>query len=345
MSKREIISKLSRDFNISKYSAESDNGFISRISYSALGVWARFLASYNDDSSKEIGNIFKSTHHRKLVGVLRNYEDLFEEISEFYNTEDPIALLRSSLLASGDLIEIGFDSRISIALQTALYIDEGIIAETSFQQFPEKAVASGLAALKLTPQSTDTVRTLLAGFGVPEISAKSALVARIKDASWEQIVSLEDYEYFDSNRKGVLSSCWIQFYALTDVPCLVRRKTSFGPYEYSMAKREPTGIYLSRFTEFEQSDLVRVPQRMMYGFKSSSRNRCTANVDVYKNYSVWHFWSKLPPQEEHLLRYIGWPVGNIENRANEYVVRNELNELLRQVADNLGLIREEIRHE
>ena len=96
MSKREIISKLGRDLNISKYSAESDNGFISRISYSALGVWARFLASYHDGSTKEIGNIFKSTHHRKLLGILRNYEYLFEEITGFYNTEDPVDLIRSS---------------------------------------------------------------------------------------------------------------------------------------------------------------------------------------------------------------------------------------------------------
>ena len=240
---------------------------------------------------------------------------------------------------------MGFDSRVSVAIQNALYVDAGIVVEAAFQQFPEKAVASGLAALKATHRSIDTSKTLLEEFGVPEIYAKSILDARIRDAFWEQVLSLEDYEYFDSNRKGVLSSCWVQSYVLTNVPCLVRRKTSLGPYEYGMAKQANAGLYLSRFTEFEQSDQVRAPQRMIYGFKASSRNRCTTNVDIYKNYSVWRFWSKLPPQEEHLLRYIGWPAGNIENRTNEYVVRNELNDLLRQVSDNLGLIREEIQHE
>lgn len=330
MGKREIIAKLCEDLNIRKYSAESTNAFISRLTYSALSNWARFLASYSDNSEKSYGNIYKSTHHKKMVDILKNYHSVFEEIADYYNYEDAINLIRTPLFVSGEIIEIGFDSRISI----------GNNAHTNL--FSKKHISSGMAVIDTNDINMDSI---LKVFNVPDLNVTDILTEYLKQASWDSIPDLKNYEVFDNNKIGILSNCWGHYQLQEGIGCLVRKKLSYGPYEYGVAKKENDRIYLSKFTEHEQSEFYKLPQRLMYGFKALGKRKYEIRVDMYKEYSVWRFWSKLPPQEEALLRYIGWPLINIENRTNEYVVRNEFNILLRHISDNLEMIREEKQHE
>lgn len=341
MGKREIIAKLSDDLNIARYGAESETAFILRLTYSAMGHWARFLAAYNDNNNRSSGNIYKSTHHKRLTDSLKNYRDVFNEISEYYDNEDAVNLIRLPLFLGGDLVETGFDSRIAISNNPYF----GETTSNNVQHASKNTISSGM--FSMNSEGYDNIKNdvFLEQFSIPTTSAMSILDERLSCASWEKIANLENYEVFDDSRKGVLSNCWSYSQVKTNGTYLVRKKLSYGPFEYAIVKKENNEIFLAKFSEIEQSNLIKLPQRMMYGFKTKGSNPYVINVDIYKEYSIWHFWSKLPPQEEGFLRYIGWPLNNIENRTNEYVVRNEFNNLLQQISDNLGLVREEIKHE
>ena len=345
MSKREIASVLSRDLSIYKYTGESDKEYYSRLSYSALGMWARFLASCTDESSNVEGNIHKGSHHRKLTEILKRYQDIFDDLMDYYLDDDPITLLRAPLFASKDLVEIGFDSRIAIGERINIDVDRFLAISISDAVLYKGSFASGLANVFLTNRPQSAIPDFLSYWQVPQARASQILDDYIANANWEVFSITNDFEFFDKHRKGTLSTCWIQTCPITETPSIIRKKPMFGKSEYYLVKRKNDVVYAAKFSEFDQNDEIRVTQRLLYAMKETGRNKCIANVDVYRQCSIWHFWSKLPPQEEKLLRYIGWPKNGITNHTREFVVRNEFNALLTFISDNLGIIRKEIRHE
>ena len=67
MGRREITVALGKELAITKYASESNKDYLSRLTYTALGLWSRFLASVPDGSEKNAGNISKAAHHRKIA--------------------------------------------------------------------------------------------------------------------------------------------------------------------------------------------------------------------------------------------------------------------------------------
>lgn len=344
MSRREITAALSRDLSITKYAGESDKDYLSRLTYTALGLWARFLASCPDSSGKSAGNISKSAHHRKLAEYLQRFLLIYEDIEEYYQDDDPVACIRNPLLGAMDLNEIGFDSRLSVGEYRALSVDHSHAIAIGISQVPPASCSSGLSFL--APTTVDILtEDFLAHWDIPESSAESVLDEILKNAKWEPTSTLKDCEFFDANRQGILSSCWAQFVNLSKGPCVVRKKLAYGRPEYFLVKREEDTIFTASFSEFSQNEPIRETQRILYAMKARGRSKAIVNVDIYQQYSIWRFWSKLPPQEERLLRYIGWPKNNITNRTSEFVIRNEFNNIVSLIASNLGIVKKETRYE
>ena len=344
MSRREITAALSRDLSITKYAGESDKDYLSRLTYTALGLWARFLASNPDSSGKAVGNISKSAHHRKLDEYLHRFLLIYEDIEEYYQDDDPVARIRTPLLASMDLHEIGFDSRLTVGESCSLSLNHAHAISIGISQVPPNSCSSGLSFL--VPSIADTsIESFLAHWEIPNCSAETFLDEIIKNIKWEANSTLKDYEFFDMDRQGILSSCWVQFVNFSSDPYVARRKLAYGRPEYFLVKQEDSTILTANFSEFAQNEVMRETQRVLYAMKARGRSKITVNVDIYQQYSIWHFWSKLPPQEERFLRYIGWPKNNIANRTNEFVIRNEFNNIVSLIVKSLGIVKKETRHE
>ena len=343
MSRREITATISRDLGILKYSGETEAEYISRLTYSSLGSWARFLAAYPDGTSKPIGNIYKAAHHRRLVDILNRFILIYDEIGEYYADDDAVARIRLPLLASKDLNEVGFESRIAIGDSHTMIGGQNCIIQIAVPQIPTGYVASGLAYISANKTEADSDE-FLSTWGIPNCSALDQLETILEHAKWENFSFSDSFELFDVNRKGTLSTCWVPLKTIKNDICIIRKKLSYGQYEYYLASGV-SGAQVCKFGDFSQNEVFRETQRLLYALKAKGGNKLTVNVDVYQQYSVWHFWSKLPPQEERLLRYIGWPKNGIVNRTNEYVVRNEFNSILNLITNNLGVIRKEVYHE
>lgn len=344
MSRREITAALSKDLSITKYAGESDKDYFSRLTYTALGLWSRFLASNPDGSGKSLGNISKSGHHRKLADCLHRFLLIYEDLEEYYRDDDPVAQIRIPLLASMDLHEVGFESRLTAGKSCIISIDPTHAVLVGCSQVPHNSCSSGLAFL-VPAVVNDVPDKFLAHWGIPQCSVESIFVESLNKANWESIDDLNNYEFFDANRQGTLSSCWTQFINLSCDPCVARKKLAYGRPEYYLVKRESEKNWIARFSDFAQNEVIRETQRVLYALKARSKSKVIANVDIYQQYSIWHFWSKLPPQEEKLLRYIGWPKNNITNHTSEFVVRNEFNNIVSLIANNLGIVKKETRYE
>lgn len=113
----DILIKIGKDLNISKYNVELDEQYICRILYSALGFWFRTIATTHKKIEGETSkNISKSYMHRRLREVLDAYLSIYPAAGTYFGGEredDPISSIRKVLLKSSDIIEIGFDSQIT----------------------------------------------------------------------------------------------------------------------------------------------------------------------------------------------------------------------------------------
>jgi len=336
MNAKSAFDMIGRELNIQKYADESEEGFHVRVAYSAMGFWSRMLASTQNKGEK---GILKSTFHRKISAIIQNYVEMDNYLNDwFYPSENsnPENILRDTFLRMGDIVEFGFDGKICCAPRKSIQLLDGLSINQGYVQADENDFVSGLACVC----REDTVATAImnAEFGIPIYNADELIRTLHKKNKWEAIEDIDNYEIFDPSRNKVLSACWTKYLPLVSSQIyMARRQYSFGVYDYLFIKQVEDRYYVASISNFSQNELVRDTQRILYAFKDVYGKRATAVIEQGMEYSVVHFWSKLPPAEECLLRYIGWPLENIENPKNEYIVRNEFMDCVKWVAKNLAI--------
>ena len=255
---------------------------------------------------------------------------------------------RDVLMCSGEIIDVGFSSGIAISKIKRETLDgtgiQAVFGSDSYS-FPTHMV--GMMSYETGKVLNEPSGVgLLSLFRIPKGSAAEITHKYLYNAKWEEATDKSDYEFFDQHRKGVISNCWVSWPgSQNDVIGVGRRRLSYGAYEYRMVKTEGNKFFIARFPEYAQMEIVRDTQRVLYGLKATTKDNYKINVDHYNGYSVWHFWSKLPPQEEKLLCYIGWPLDSIENKTNEFIIMDNVNPLVKRIADNLNLDIMEADHE
>lgn len=338
----EIIGK---ELNIPKYACEDTVQYHARITYSAIGMWIRMLSA---TQSKETKPWSKSALHRKISEVLQSYIRIDSELVHWFypnGTSNPIKILRNTLFRAGDLIECGFDSRVKCANERIIPFSDTQAFITGYQSSFQLNHSAGLACT-IKGDFECTTDFLSNNFQIPLSSAEMQLKQVSKTAKWEKVESIDNYEIFDPTRKKILSSCWVRFLPMASNQLYIARSQySFGMYDYQLIKYENNIYYRSSMSAFSQHELVRDTQRLLYAYKAIYGHPATVLVDKLDKYTIWHFWSKLPPAEEFFLRYIGWPLENIENTKNEYLIRNEFSYLVETIVKNLNIEMEEHIHE
>jgi len=347
MDSKSTFAIIGNQMNIPRFTGESSKLYNSRVAYSALSMWIRLLSATTGDSSD---NLSKSSLHRKVGSILSGYIAADPDIEEWFYPSaesDPINIIRNALLRAGDIIEIGFPSRICSCPLRKDYFSEIAAFAKGGTTVSQIDYASGLAGIvhghSKSPRLPATI--LYEDFGIPNYQAQKRIDELLNNARWEKTDKIDSFEFFDPNKNSVLSGCWTRFLPLNSHQLYIaRRQFSFGVFEYQLAKCEENDVYLSPCTHYQQNELTRETQRLLYAIKGLYGRKVTARVEKGATYSQWHFWSKLPPAEEMFLRYISWPLNDINNPKNEFVVRNEFNSLLYELANNLNIIVEEHKY-
>lgn len=328
---------IGKELNIARYEKESLNQYHARIAYSAVGMWLRMFAAIGTDEN--IG-LSKTKLHRRISNIINNFSQIEPSLAEWFypdESSNPENLMRDTLLRAGDLIECDFDSTICCGTRKQIAVEERVILLKGNILVTDVETTSGLAVI-VSEKSFPNKAELFEEFDIPVTNPKQLIELSTKNNKWCKLDSIDNYEIFDHSRNKVFSACWLKFLPLKESQIYIaRRQYSYGVYEYQYIKQEAEIYYVSSFSEYEQDEHIRCTQRLLYAFKAVFGEKAKAVIKKGKLYSTFHFWSKLPPAEESFLRYIGWPLTDIENRKNEFVIRNEFFDVTVELINNLGM--------
>ena len=344
---QQVFKQIANDLKITRYKGESEQKYASRLAYSSLGIWSRYISATSEESiAANVGNITKNKMHRRIAELIDNYVSISEGLFDFFYEDDcnPANIIRDTLAKSTDLVEVGFESRISTSEPKLCDFGHNdscfLIGYISLSDICSVSGLSNFVPKEFPyPYSDYNSRKL---FGIPELTACEFVKSYFEKINFDFTEDPMEYEFFDPLKDGVISSCWVSYsdYLPKDY-CVIRKPSAFGKPTYKAAKIIADTMYTSRLSTFSENDVVRDAQRMIYGIKAINRKPYPVRKSTKDKYTIWSFYSKLPPQEESLLRYIAWPLENINNRKQQYVINNELNLLVEAIVANLGIKVEE----
>ena len=276
-----------------------------------------------------VSYISKAKVHREARRVLDSYIKAKPELEDwFYPTDetDPINLIREPLLKAGIIIDVGYKSQ--LALSTSNLNKTGTIPGhlTSGACFFPNAI------------ETENFYHMLNKFNIDKSDLETFLRTYLSHIKWQEIDDVNNYEFFDIHKRQVFSNCWVpNLPPEPQKPFMARRVLSFGAYDYKLMLYKGNKLHQASFSQYAQHESVRDTQRLLYALKAKFGTRATVKVETFDNYTIWHFWSKLPPNIDSFMRYIGWPLESIENKKNEYVTRNELVGFVKKLNNMLGI--------
>lgn len=325
----DYILNIGEALGIKKYAGEKDQRFYARVVYSALSEWMFSIASADIHGENIDSYVSKAKMHRESSSVLSSFIESKPAIKEwFYPTDstDPINLIRDPLFASKSLIDIGYRSQVALAKRNntvpVIGINYNKTGLLSFSSGDKEVIAE----------------ELLQQFGFGEEGYETFLNKYLRQCKWSDFDDKTSYEYFDAHRSKVFSDCWdSNITHIKDEVVMSRRLLSFGVYDYKLIRIDDGKIYQAKLSQYAQHEAVRDTQRLMYALKAKYGNKAQVKVDKYQKYTIIHFWSKLPPTVDKYMRYIGWPMEDIENKKNEFVIRNEFYQDVERLLKLLGI--------
>lgn len=339
---KSFMTEIARSLNISRYKNESDERYYFRVVYSALGFWLRTLtvsSEYNNKGYEEW--VSKAYLHRRLQNVLDKYIEIESKLKRdiFISDQfDGLNFIRSVLLRATDIIEVGFDSRVLNGnIEEWNVSTENAIVKGSLE-IPLTGRATGLSwTIKRRFQEIDT-NDIFMRFNIPVKPVSSLLKESISKANWEMVNDLTRFEFFDAEKKRIFSGCWVDsLKSIKNEMTIARNISAVGTYNYCLLKREDDNYMVSYFSEYEQNVEIRDSQRLLYALKAKSTGKLPVRIKHFKNYSIYRFGSRLPVAENYLLHYIGWPLENIANKKEEFVVTTECCCLVDKIIKNLEM--------
>ena len=337
--------ELKNGLNIEKYEVETDLDYAYRMVYSALGEWARVSACYPaKDLNDNLCGPTKGMLHRIMKQALDVYLKLWPDLyDKFYSEEsfDPIKIIREILLKSMDLIEVGFDSRVTIGNKEHVEISPTISLVRGNTAMKNNICAVGLTGISKWHEGKKE-NDLFRIFGIPEKDCVSILEEKIVGKAWKEFDDINSLEIFDMSKDAIISSCWTTSMSLErNIVYMARKKVEFSRYEYMLIKKNSDKYFRMSFTEYEQHENVRETQRMLYALRAKYGYIKSVKVYRYNKYSVYYFWSRLPRGEDALLRYIGWPKDDVQNKRSIYIIDNRLKRIVDKMVYKLGMSLEE----
>jgi len=326
----DIFNIIGSSLGILRYQNEDEKNFEARLVYSALVKWFfTIIASNLHSENKDVSYNSKAKVHREARRVLDSYIIAKPELKDwFYPNEetDPINLIREPLLKAGIIIDVGYQSQIALSASN--------LSKTG--KMPGYLTSGACYFSNII--ETEYFYHLLDRFNIDRSDYESFLRKYLEQIKWQEIVDVNNYEYFDIHKGQVFSNCWVSNIPKeSQEPFMARRILSFGAYDYKLMINKGDKLYQASFSQYAQHESIRDTQRLLYALKAMFGTRATVKVEFFDNYTIWHFWSKLPPAIDSFMRYIGWPLENIENKKNEYVIRKELVEIVRNLNNMLGI--------
>lgn len=307
----EMIGAMATDLNVRQFANESNSQFINRLLYSAMACWIKAAAldrsvSFHPDADQGIGrrHIFERCDSI-LAGMLQRFPVSKPWFETDPGNERAVQLLRSRLIRHGDLLNVGFQTKLTLApqmvtpLAPGLECGKGHILDSSFSY-------SGIAMIRKRQTECRFEED-------DRVDSFEWLKNYIKSAWWKPAGLLEDVEYFNPLRK-VRSNygCW------QDVPpapvegiVFARHTANLLPSEYLLIK-PGENTKLHRIDSFLRE--TGEYRRFQFALRKAVGNNLAADTKIYGDHIQLKLRFHLPEQENRLLESFAWPCCSVSDK-------------------------------
>lgn len=328
--KNEILVAMASDMNITKYESESDAQHTQRILYSALACWIKAATLDRDISEPASVGASKKHIKEKCTQIL---DAMLSRVPEaktyFYPVEatlDAVTQVRKRLLQNGDIVNIGFDTNMTLVPVMHIPINSHI-EQVVGAFFGNNIFYSGISALRAMSCDVEEEQSDIAAW----------LQAYCNNAWWEPgAIKNDSVEYFNcENRVRNNSYCW------QSTPIGFLRKMRFlritinkGMYEYYIEKEKNGAIFHHKLDPVMVE--MKEHRRILFALRKMSDNAPNVKLTRYNDHIKLNLWVYLPLKELTFLESYGWPSRNI-NDLLEWILPGCLEEEVKSLFADLGI--------
>lgn len=302
-----VIDKMASDLGIYRFASENMINYKCRVIYSAMSSWIKAIAMDHPICNKEneFYGISKRHIYERGNAVLESLIKMNPEISFWFNVEkneeNPVVIIRNRLLNHGDLLNVGFDTDMTLSIP---YKEHFISCyDTVYGEVLGKNIIySGIAALsKSNIESQNDIHE----------SPEEWLNNFLEAIWWSSMPSeMKDMMYFNPTHKSRNNySAWDN--SLPDGSIILCRiMVNKNGYEYYLLK--PENKLIHKLDPFLQAQGYHI--RIMYALKKLQNNSVTATIKKYDDHIKLQLYTHLPIKQQMLLDSYAWPDNRINDR-------------------------------
>lgn len=328
----ELLTAMSTDMGIDRYRGESEDSFIYRLCYSALGQWCLRTAQSSS------GGIIGTTKHNQTIvlnELMLRYSELFPTVANrFVDTSNP---------------QLSFPVHIRRVYEETGYLLTDDNNRNRLANYGRSIPIGNTALFFGIPNTTYAVNGLGA-FTNPtayKVSAREFLIR--DDLTWEEYfqsqfdiidfydrdIDLDELEFFNPLSNNVPSQSWGR---RMETDCSVARKSEIGPFYRVMRiadaplqfADEPEELQNDSFTSYEF-------RRLYFALKAHYNNPLKATISKQDaEYSKIRVGGHLPNREYYYLLLLSWPLNNAFDKVS-FLIRNDFIPEVTAALINIGI--------
>lgn len=307
-----VVDAIASDLQIEKAAFENDSQFFSRVIYSAMAQWVKEITLQNCAEQSPNYSCSKATVTRQSAEILGTLLDVVPESKPWFaNLEllDVSRMIREGLENVGDLVDSGFDNKITVCNNTRLCIsNENAIMLGKYMGGNRSAsglgLISGCSGIEKTAAHT-------------RFDPESRRIYELNTKNGDRVSDIEEYEVFDPTiKKQALSECWRDISTrLKAGEYIIRKKQMHGPGTYLYLCVYNSG--LMKVSVFDNYLVTSKDYRLHYlKQRYEAGNPVVARLNSSGPYYKLDLFTRLPAFEEEILNYLSWPIDSITNRNN-----------------------------
>ena len=328
-----FITALSEDMRIYRYMGETDDSFIFRVCYSALGQWCLKIAQ---KSISGISGTSKQYQTIVLNDLLKCFSELFSGISDkFTDANNPQLVFsvhirrvfeetgflltdksnRNQLANNGRNIQVG-NSSLFFGFPDREYSVVGLGVFTSLTS-------------SLTSRNEFLIRDNLT---VEEYFQNRFEISDFYEKQFDN----DELQFFNPLLSQSPSNSW-STKMVKD--CSLARKGQFGPYYRVMKEFDKSILFADEVVDSPTDSFTACEYRRLYfALKAHYKNPIKAYIiKLDEEYSKLMINGYLPNREYYYLLLISWPFKNAFDKVT-YLIKNDFIQDIADALENIGIV-------
>lgn len=307
---KDLLQTVALDLGITRYSTESNAQFNNRVIYSALACWIKAACQDQPVSGSQSEGVSRRHIYDKCSRILSAFLCRYHSSAPWFATDDAncdaVVLLRSRLLRHQELINVGFNTNVSLSTVRYERLSEALEAIHGRLFLPDSRYDGIALTRKPIPAENTTTPKI--------IPVNQWMDEYVKTAWWESydISKEEGLEYFDARRlTRTLNKCWQSMIPQElDKLIVVRRPVNVISREYLLVNTQSNKMHridpvLKEFGEH---------RRFMFALRAAANNPVPGQVTKYPDHVHLNIRAYLPEKETQLLEAYAWPHSSINDR-------------------------------